>query len=867
MNRVKEVDCALFFMLDEERDLFLKHNEDFIITSKPNGNFIDFIFFDKRMNLRLGVICSGGKKMGNSEAEQLFYCLSRKYKAHLYINLGVAGLIDDMFIGDVLIVDRLSTMGENNANTTDKQIVDIFRQSPTAVSASNDLNNLLIDFDENTKQQVSKFKKQLKDLKVDTSNYTGFDAEFESNKIMIGRCVTVPEVIKDKSKWPEFSKHRKINLIDMEAYYVALWHELIKSNEAENSIPESDFLAFKSVSDYGDDNKQIMEQYGSRNIAMKNLNTAVSTYCTKIYEFKRQTESTVFDYLGKDISELSLDSIIKKTISYENIPVDIFEELFKNISQIKDENVVDMGIVSYAVKKLNEQNQAILLTGRSGTGKSTFLSYLYTIFSGEKNCVLIDFSKFSSETTPTAKQVVSLIEGLMVQNDNYLIFIDGLSVGTEAYDLLKSVLDNNIYSNLGFCIGNIDDDFDDLYDIVSGKNEINEISFYGISVYHPQYNKLIEDSEAFFSFVNKSYNKNTIDKHIRESNLTSVDFRLLTTFANFTGDISTKKNFQTFIKSYLSSKYKESEFNDYWKKTNTLDIVEDKNITKKVERNTYFVALAIANNMIESFSKNDEEQIKVILKRNYVLSDDMNSMFDYTFKSKRQYGKIVKNMVDALNNNDASISTETQLIYNISRTITKENTSFRKFKTLVTNKIASVAEKINDDTNADYYNYIIEYRTLCIVMNSCFNDKTYLADFNKKLLEGNIDFVRCNLSFHLFYYAKRVFDFKILNEFELCQANYEMISNTFYVLKNSLNNLYNKVIAGSPQDILNIITIINLTSVMMNSSNVSTAFIRSSKQYLGEILNTLNTAAPRCKDAPSIQSIIKLIESVLSEEN
>ena len=179
--------------------------------------------------------------------------------------------------------------------------------------------------------------------------------------------------------------------------------------------------------------------------------------------------------LSNEVSQISLDSIVKKSIDSDMIPLDVFERLFSHFTCLRNQSLRGEGIVSYAIEKLSQPKHAVLLTGRSGTGKSTFLSYLYGYISKTKNSVLIDFSKFSSNTTPTDKQIVSLIEGLIVQNKDYIVFIDGLCVGSESYNLLKKVLDNHKYSNLGFCIGNIDDDFDDLYSIVLGKNEISEI--------------------------------------------------------------------------------------------------------------------------------------------------------------------------------------------------------------------------------------------------------------------------------------------------------------------------------------------------------------------------------------------------------
>lgn len=858
MNIVKEVDCALIFMLDEERDLFLEHNNELIITTEKNNMFIEFIFFDKNMSLRKGVICSNGKKMGNSEAGQLFYVLSRKYKAHLYINLGVAGLIDEMNIGDVLVVDRLSTMGENNANNVEKQVVDLFRTNNKATQAVNDLNNYLKSFSADTANAVSEFKKQLKGLEVKTNIYKGFERNFKHNKIITGRCVTVPEVIKDINKMPELKKQRKTNLIDMEAYYVALWHDLVKANDKDNSFCDSEFLAFKSVSDYGDENKQKMELCGSRTIAMKNLATVVTAFCTKIYEYKQESNIKVYDFLSKEISQKSLDSIIDKSIKTEQIPTEDFECLFESFTNW-DTKSLNEGVLTYAIKKLSKPKQALLLTGRSGTGKSTFLSYLYKNISKNKNSVLIDFSKFSSDTIPTDKQIVNLIEGLIIQNMDYLVFIDGLRVGTDVYNELKIVLDNHEYSNLGFCIGNIDDDYEDLYNIVSGQNNINEISFFGISVHHPQIEKLLNDSVLFFSHININYKKETIENLIKSGKLTSVDFRLLATFANYNQDLTSHKTFHGFIKSYISSKYTQDDIKNYWKNIINIKPSDISLLRDKIELNTYFASFSIAQNIINVFNENDENVVKSVLKMNYILSDDMNSIFEYILKNKRHYGKIVDNMIKALDKYESTISTETQLIYNISRTIPKDSQYYMRFEKLVAKKIDSVQKKLKDELDDNFYNYIIEYRTLAIVMNNCFEKKVFLQNYNKELLSNNQFFIRCNLAFHLFYYAKKAFDFDLLNEFEFRQSNYEMLSNSYFILVGNLNNsnniLINRLIGVDQQAIMNIITILNLLNNMIDSDMLVKDIIDSALKFTQELFDKIDVVSKKICENKIIEDI------------
>jgi len=132
-ENLKQIDCAILFMLDEERDLFIEANHKFILLENSiEDGFIEFIFLDKDCNIRSGVMCSDGTNMGNHKAGVLFYKLSRHYVASLYLNVGLAARLKDVNVGDVLFVDRLSTAGENNANNKPYQQSDAISYSPIA---------------------------------------------------------------------------------------------------------------------------------------------------------------------------------------------------------------------------------------------------------------------------------------------------------------------------------------------------------------------------------------------------------------------------------------------------------------------------------------------------------------------------------------------------------------------------------------------------------------------------------------------------------------------------------------------------------------------------------------------------------------
>lgn len=144
---LKKVDCALLFMLDEEKNSFIEHNEQLIISEPNDGEFTEFFFFDKNGMYRTGVMFSGGEKMGNTEACYLFYRVSRKYVAELYINIGVAGVVNGIEVGDVLLATQLSTFGEQNATNAPWQSTGLnIEYNKFAESAFNNIKILEPDF-------------------------------------------------------------------------------------------------------------------------------------------------------------------------------------------------------------------------------------------------------------------------------------------------------------------------------------------------------------------------------------------------------------------------------------------------------------------------------------------------------------------------------------------------------------------------------------------------------------------------------------------------------------------------------------------------------------------------------------------------
>jgi nucleoside phosphorylase len=835
-ERLKTVDCAIIFMLDEEKEEFLRNNKDFIISEDESSDFIEFIFFDKNLCKRKGVICSGGKKMGNTEACELFYKLSREYKAELYINVGLAGLIGDINIGDVVIVDSLSTMGENNSNTTKRQIKDYIRDDSFAQSIYRQIKQSLNGFSQTSRHTISKFKRALFNEGI---NYCDvYNRTFNQNYIRNGWCITVPEVIKDKNNYAEFDELRKVSIIEMEAYYIAKWHDLIKKYEPENAVIESKLVIIKSASDFGDKNKRVFEKCDSRRIAMSNLSVAIECLCNKVYNFSRYETDTLVTYFNDEITQKCIDDIVKNN----DVDKTIYEEVFENIIYCIDSNQTINTPVNLAERILNEDKQALILRGSSGVGKSTFLSYLYKNISKKKNSILVDFNKLSNTSKSSATQAARLLCRLIENNNECMLFIDGISNNNRIYQIVKNIFENTEeYANLSYCICNaIDDDsIDEICTMISSNKEVHFFDFIGTNVNSPKFDTFIHSLHKLYG---QCFEEEKIRKFIRESEINNVDFRLINMLVTYNGDISNKKNLYTFVKDFIECKYGRNHINNYWK--SFIDTSNNKaGISFENAANPYVSSVAISHGIINLFSNREQSkdnEKEKFLNKSFILSDDMNLLFDCILRKKRNYNEIVGNIIYSLKNDNISISTETQLVYNVCRCINNESVSYDLLKEYMINKVEFLYNIVNNNlSNQNYYHYLIQYRTTCIALNFCFDEKKYLSVFNNELL-NNDKYIRCNLLFHFFYYSKREFDFNDLVNYNIENSNYEMYYNTFYKLKDSVmkygDDLNKYIISNNQQIIMNIITLLQLIEHMQKYDKT---FLDSDDE-ITDILNYLD---------------------------
>lgn len=813
MAKIKKVDCILIFMLDEERDFFLNFNNQFILNKNDKNRFKEFTFFDKFGQLRKGVICSNGTAMGNTEACSLFYQLSREYIADLYINLGVSGLKRDVNIGDVVVVTRLSTLGEENAADAPWQLKDVPDSfSRYSESEALKIQKYLSNFSETTKISVQQFKKNLKEQNVEGL------CNFDCNEIKTGWCGTVPEVIKGKDGYGQFPVLRKLNVVDMEAYYLELWHSLIKEIEPMNSVRNSKFLVFKSASDYGDDNKHIFEQCGSRELAMKNLCNVVLNYCTQIHKFPKKSNSNISSFFNNDIKNHSIDEFVDKSEDNFNNALIQFEQLCRHFIETEDINFNKEQCVISAFNAMAKSKRTIFLCGRSGTAKSTFMSYLYVLTQRSNlNAILIDFSKYNKKTVPNSSQIIYLLKKLLCTEKRIYVFLDGIDCNAPYYEDLVMLLDNDNYENISYCIGDIAREGESL-DIIPHRMDKLCIEFSGENLYSEDFDEMLMDAEKYFEIFQNDFNADDVKKFVLKSEITNVDFRLLAMMFDHGKDILRSKNLYTFLKKYMMIKFSRPTLQEYRHSSFIFDTRQSSNMPieyMKIYYNTYANSLAIAQEIVEIFQNNNIERIQSFITSRLLLSDDMNLFLQHALKNNKQSADIVDNIMNVLENSkDISISVQTQLLYNLSSIVTPETTQYNRLKKMIEKQI-KVAYIHNENGEDDNYYWMIQYRTLCIILNKYFNNSENLNAYNQKLLTNTL-VARCNLNFHFLYYSKCLFSFEHINKFNIEFLSNEQFLNTYYVLKHFLEDDFsNKIISNNPFVLMNIITYLNLINIVI----------------------------------------------------
>ncbi len=901
---VKWVDCVIIAMLEEERDLFLSYCEHLITRDKvvcENTSFTEFIFFDRDGNQRNGVICSSTVGMGNTAACALYYALSRKYRANLYINVGVAGYVKDVRIGDVVVVDRITTMGENNATNTPWQLQDAPQQEVSSIVDA--LKKTYgSQFKICSQKRLSAFRNELQNHGCDEEKIKSILGARNSrhNTIRSGSCLTVPEVIKtgipgndsaDQTQQviSRFPPLRKYVLLDMEAYYFSVWHSLIKKWEPDHSATSSMFLSFKSVSDMADNDKALVEECGSRALAMNNLCDVVCAYLTDIHSFLQPTDSTLYTYFQSEICTSSLDPLTLRPTS-DDASMRFGEMCNYFILDSTDSALSNQAdSVAAACELLSTPSNSLWLYGRAGTGKSTFVSYVYhAILARGKRAVLIDFSKFSDLTYPTDSQVIYLLKKLLSQEPNITVFLDGISSYYTNYETLLDVIQSANCTNLSLCVSDISSCSNNNeqamkrnpQDFLPSDSKTVNCSFAGVSLFSPHFDKVLDCAQKYFCALGKKFDKESIQSFIKKSKLQYLDFRLLKMFAEY--PLNNAKNLFEFVDRYCSRKKKRGAFTELYS-YNPFALAENDDIGADAKdayvtlsKNSYARAFLFANCIFQVICKKTPDLDK-FLKSDYILSDDMNLFLSHLLNGSNDANAFFSNTLAILSGySPVCCSAETQLMYSLFQLKSLNRVQEAKRKEMLYQKIEYALEQIRRYETRDevYLDWLLQDRTFSIVLAQYCAESKYLMQYNSLLLSDS-DAERNNLAFHLYYYSRQEFTFKQVHTLVLENISSEMFYNTYYTLFHSLNlddpeqDVAGKLVVQDPFIYMNLITFAHLAkkyiielSQFPNLSSSTCAILKKVYQAMGSLERTpANASFPLTVIQNLVQSVYQQLES------
>lgn len=812
----KKVDCIILAMLKEERELFLKNNNCLIYDkARECDDFLEFAFFDKNLKLKTGVFCSGDREMGNSEAGKLFYRVSREYSSELYINIGVVGYINEVNIGDVIIVDDCYSLCEKNvANSelqkTDAQFDKFFIKKIVFKKLDEEYQN---EFKRRTKEKklclYNDLKEYVKENSIDKTLKDSLEKTCigkDYNVIKLGACATYHSVVKDDGTRGKIRNVRKTNIVDMEAYYFNDWHNLVKNEEKEKAHKESKIIFVKSVSDTAiEDEKVVLEKIHSRDMAMSNIYDVVSFYLSHLHDFLPENSESLLSYFRNKISYKHIDKLIKhetradtaldKLCTYLIIEDSIAGQRF-------NENYIEL-----TCQCLKNKNQTLVLQGRPGKGKSTFISLVYEKFEKEQPAIFISIPELQNESNGISiTQSLYLLERLLKENEGLTVFIDGIegsrkknsNENEELIRRIKELLNQYDNRNISLCIGtwnikNFSDE--DFVSSVSACNRIASLTFKSVSSLDNSIRDFITCFGEFFEQCECSFNVELfVENAIRivenqEFQLKYVDFRLLYMFANNMNILINSISIFDFIKKYSDFQAK----NELQKVINDVGkIIGNEypaDISGLLTKNIYSRAYVFAQFVFGAFIKEEKDNINIILSNQFILSHNMNLFLEYLLNTKEETAKkFVKMVLKYLKEKEnCHVCSKIQLLYNVSSIKCLDSKTNNSIKEYILEEIDRLAKNIQNEQDS---RYIIGYRTLAIILNNKFKVTSYLSQFNFIISSvnknRNAEMIRkINKNFHLLYYSQTEFTYSKVEENSILFEP-EVIWNTYYILVNNL---------------------------------------------------------------------------------
>lgn len=894
-NTSKNVDCAIIFMLDEERNRFLEANHRFIsLKETEKDGFIEFLFLDRDCNVRIGVMCSDGTNMGNHKAGTMFYKLSRRYKASLYLNIGVAARLKDVNVGDVLFIDRLSSAGENNANNKPYQHSDTSsylqienRSKPIKEAIDYFISNRF-EFSDYSQYLNKHFQENLRNTITEPVGLT------PKNKCKKGHCISFPEVIKDLTIDPFNSYYNnsrlKMAVADMEAFYFSEWHDLIKREESITRDNNSEFIAIKSVSDCGDGNKPQYEDAGSRQLAMNNLAEVVTCLCCDKYPFPRKKPGgkNLYPEIERLVSKKSVvrsvnDILQKDRIQNKDKVFESFQKMIQCFIRSDLEQSGEEALFPRLMDYLQRKDSIISINGRAGTGKSSFLSFFYEYLREHKQKVVLWEIPYFKNDTPTWRQTIFFIIQLVKKDPSIILILDGtdaLSSDTGAFQELIDAIKTGIFQHLCVSYGNDVGSLDTVRNLVESKNHLN-LQFGGICVASKQLDDLLSAALPFFKVWHENeLSSDSIKKFLLEKDgprIINIDFQLLYMISQQSKSLgnTTPRYMYTFIKRYLDNKYKQNTIDSFLESvrgelsSQTGSLEPTFSDSEAFRYNTYAWNYALTTGIFDLLKEdmkqvNESNELNTYLEKNILLSSDVNTLLEDQMvearKQARGSNNVLDHIISIINKREISDEAKSQLLYSACRLAYRADNSRELLKQIAMQTANSFKEQLKTADGETKRILQLQYRSASVILALC-GDGVELANYNRLLLrekQASDD----NLAFHLKYYFRGLFSFHEAITLDLDSVFDEMVMNTYYVLERHLSNKESDDL--KPFTLHNLITFLHLCPLVATRPGLITGFPSVANAIICKFKSViLSRNLPGSVSCAEFANLLALIDSVI----
>ena len=382
--------CSLVILtaLKEEFKYFsdMLNIDEYNAITKNRTKFYPFIFKCKNNNFHRGVLAFIGD-MGPADAQAVTIIALTYFTPEYFITIGVSGsLDDDVKIGDVIFAINTENYEYRGKWRSDKDVeelsIDKFEFGGDTQNVDQ-LKDIFENFDIQSKEFMESFynesdiffskidSKTIEMLKAD--RLIGDKVSIHTGLVCTGNSVCASDLFKKTLK----NHNRNYLAVDMETWGYA------KALKRCDKPPVPIFI--RCISDPADHRKKMLDKVSSgvfREFSVKNGFKIMSSLMYNDLDFSKT-------YDNPDDLNILHDFIIENYIDFSH-DLNNFEDLtfckaIENLFDlVGDWNDINLGLqkklpIYHSVKTLFLQNNrnSLIIKGPNGTGKSTFLTYLY----------------------------------------------------------------------------------------------------------------------------------------------------------------------------------------------------------------------------------------------------------------------------------------------------------------------------------------------------------------------------------------------------------------------------------------------------------------------------------------------------------